>query len=155
MGWAHTLLHDTQPLSMGRGKQGCAKAARSPQRCTFFVAWALHCWLRTCPAVGLSVAGHRIRAAQYADSCVALLGACTKDTMLSLRPAMSTFTLATGQRLNLGKSCILPLGKPPHPLPTSLCDMPVRPRTRALGIKFSPAVLFVWFYCLLLLSLVI
>ena len=144
---AHTLLHNTrasavvngwvsQPRTWGAGvRQGCSLAPAM----YLFVAWALRCWLRTCSAVGLSVARHLIYV-QYADDCVGLLGACRpEDTVRALRAAMSTFTLATCQHLYLSKSCILPLGKPPHPLPTSLCDMPVRPRARTLGITFFNA----------------
>ena len=85
VGWAHTLLHDTRASAVVNGwvsqprtweagvRQGCPLAPAM----YLFVARALHCCLRTCPAMGLSVAGRRICAAQYADNCVALLGACT------------------------------------------------------------------------------
>ena len=101
-----------------------------------FVAWALLCWLQTIPQVGLSISGRRVCASQYADDCVTLLGSCTEEAVQVLRDAMATFSCATGQHLNFSKSSLLPLGKPPHPLPSSLCGVPVRSHARTLGLTF-------------------
>jgi len=42
-----------------------------------FVAWALHCWLRTIPQVGFIIAEQRLCTSQYADDSVALLESCS------------------------------------------------------------------------------
>ena len=49
---------------------------------------------------------------------------------------MATFAQATGQHLNLHKSCLLPLGTPSSTLPDSLGGMPIRSHATTLGITF-------------------
>mgnify|MGYP006299174161 FL=1 len=145
VGWAHTLLHDTHASAVVNGwvskpreweagvRQGCPLAPAM----YLFVAWALNCWLRSCPGMGLSVARHRLFTSQYADDCVALLSSCTEGAVQALRDAMYTFSRASGQHLNLSKSSILPLGRLPHHLPSSLCGFPVCSHARTLGITFT------------------
>ena len=145
MGWARTLLRDTHASAVVNGwvsqpreweagvRQGCPLAPAM----YLFVAWALHCWLQSFPGVGLSIAGHRLCASQYADDCVALLSSCTEGAVQVLRDAMSTFSRASGQHLNISKSSILPLGKLPHHLPPSLSGVPVRSYAHTLGITFA------------------
>jgi len=145
VGWAHILLGNTRASAVVNGwvsqprqweagvRQGCPLAPAM----YLFVAWALHCWLQTIPEVGLNITGRRVCASQYADDCVALLGSCTEGAAQALRDAMATFSGGTGQHLNLSKSSLLPLGRLPRHLPTSLCGVPVRPHARTLGISFT------------------
>ncbi len=51
-------------------RQGCPL---SPTL-NLFIAWALSCWLKTCPSVGVEVTpGHKVYGMQYADDASPIL----------------------------------------------------------------------------------
>ena len=144
VGWARTLLRSTRAAAVVNGytspqrlweagvRQGCPLAPAM----YLFAAWALHCWLQSVPEVGLHIGGRRMCATQYADDCVALLKACTAVHVEALKGAMVTFAHASGQRLNLHKLCLLPLGTPSSTLPDSFGGIPIRSQATTLGITF-------------------
>ena len=144
--WARMLLADTQAVAVVNGhasaprlwlagvRQGCPLAPAM----YLFVAWALTCWLRATPAVGVTLGGERVVAGQYADDTTPFLPACDTHHMASLVVAMSTFEAASGQGLNLDKCMALPLGSPqPEPVPDRLAGIQVVGSASTLGMRFS------------------
>jgi hypothetical protein len=64
------------------------------------------------------------------------------ELVQSLVVRLDTFALASGQRINIAKSCLVPLGTLPPPPPTEVAR--VGPRTvaaskKCLGVTFAPA----------------
>jgi len=92
------------------------------------------------PSAGVLIAGARLVAAQYADDCIALLRSCDEGHVHALLSATEAFALATGQRLNLKKCQILPLGSQPsqlQSLPSTPGSIPVCTSANTLGTTFS------------------
>jgi hypothetical protein len=140
--WVQTLLGDTrasvvvngwisepQPYEAGV-RQGCPL---SPLL-YLFVAWALTCWLRTCPSVGVPLddSGTVARALQYADDAEALLRSLDEAAVRAVLQHLETFGAASGQRVNPAKSKLLPIG-PATALPTSIAGIPVVTSASILG----------------------
>ena len=148
VGWARTLLRSTKAAAVVNGhmsgqrtwgagvRQGCPLAPAM----YLFVAWTLTTWIHASPSAGVLIAGARLVSAQFADDCTALLKVCNEGKVLALLAAMEIFAKATGQRLNLKKCRILPLGVQPAPspsAPTTLGSIPVCTTATTLGITFS------------------
>ena len=148
LAWARLLLSDTAAAAVVNGnispqehwlagvRQGCPLAPAM----YLFVAWALSCWLRTVPEVGVWMGAARVCAPQYADDTTPLLRACTAQGVEALLAALHTFAQASGQRLNTAKSKVLPVG--PHPLeaaaiPSQLGGVEVAHAAKTLGILFT------------------
>jgi hypothetical protein len=148
--WVSILLGDTWASAVVNGwiseprlyeagvRQGCPL---SPLL-YLFVAWALTCWLRTCPHVGvpLAEAGTTAHAFQYADDAQALLRSCDEATVQAVLAHLDTFGAASGQRVNPAKSKLLPLSRPPGPLPTSVAGVPVASSATILGATVASGV---------------
>jgi len=121
--WAKTLLTDTWATAVVNGhishpmlweggvRQGCPLAPAM----YLFVGWALSCLLLSNPDLGIAVGGTRIPAVQYADDTTALLKACSPELVQSLLNTLHHFGEASGQKLNLSKCIVVPLG--PHQTP--------------------------------------
>lgn len=148
LAWARTLLTDTLAIAVvnGHGSQPRRWYAGVRQGCPLapamylFVGWALSIWLHAQPNLGITVGQCRLVLGQYADDTTTLLRACTESALADLITSMDTFGSASGQRLNLPKCAILPLGLPAQlavPLPTALCGIPVVPSASTLGLRFS------------------
>ena len=99
-----------------------------------FIAQALLRLLKA-RGIGIDVAGRRLAALQYADDTKPLLPSL--DQLPALLDAYDTFRRATGQRLNLSKSKLLPIGTVPAGLPPAAGGMEVVGGATALGIVFG------------------
>ena len=149
--WAETLLTDTTAAAEVNGcvsakeaykagvRQGCPLAPAL----YLFVAWALACWLRTCPSVGLTLGpGRVVYGTQYADDAQVLLKSlCPSDVQVFL-DHMGTFARASGQHLNDAKSTLMPVGVAAGPehmelLPGTVCGLRVVREARALGVPVA------------------
>jgi CRISPR-associated Cas5-like protein len=148
--WAKTLLADTKSTTDVNGfvssphpslagvRQGCPL---SPLL-YLFVAWALSCWLHSCPAVGVEICpGVTIRGDQYADDTMVLLKSLSPPDIRLFLAAMHTFALASGQYIHPEKSSLLYVGAPPQPdapaIPASVEGIPIRPIASSLGITLA------------------
>jgi hypothetical protein len=146
--WVRTILsatsasanvngHISQPVAYHAGvRQGCPVAPLL----YLFVAWALSCWLRDCPAVGLElVSGKRVHCAQYADDAQALLRSLEPASVQEFLQAMAVFERASGQCLNLAKTSLMPVGdlSQVQPLPAQVASIKVVQQATTLGITFS------------------
>jgi hypothetical protein len=146
--WAGTLLSDTaaaavvngytsEPVAYAEGvRQGCPLAPLL----YLFPAWALACWLKECPAVGVEVApGQVVHAAQYADDTEPLLGALSQPSVEQFKGHMAVFRRASGQELNVGKSFLLPVGalEAWEPRPAEVAGLRVVREASALGMVFG------------------
>lgn len=141
--WVQILLGDTQasavvngwisePQQYGAGvRQGCPL---SPLL-YLFVAWALTCWLRTCPFVGVPVdeSGTIAYAFQFADDAQALLRSLDEAAVRAVLEHLDTFGAASGQRVNPAKSKLLPIAPRPPALPPFIADIPVVAAATVLG----------------------
>lgn len=131
--WVMTLLSDTCTAAVVNGHP--SKAARYEaglrQGCPLapilyiFVAEALACWLKECPAVGVEVTpGNLIHCLQYADDAWALIKDLSPTSMQQFLESMHVFSSASNQHLNISKTELLPVGDTPvstaPPLPPSL-----------------------------------
>jgi hypothetical protein len=81
-----------------------------------FVAEALACWLRQCPELGVLVANQRHVSLHHADDAKVFLSSLLQELVQSLVVRLATFALASGQRIIIAKSCMVPLGTLPSPL---------------------------------------
>ena len=148
LAWARIVLGDTSAAADVNGhvsgmvrydagvRQGCPLAPLL----YLFVAWALACWLKTCPAVGVEVRrGEVIHGDQYADDAHPLLKSHAPHHVLLFLAAMATFARASGQHLNLSKTHILLVGDLAAlgPLPTESGGLRVVPHATSLGVTFS------------------
>jgi hypothetical protein len=146
--WARVVLGDTSAAADVNGhvsglvryeagvRQGCPLAPLL----YLFVAWALACWLKTCPAVGVEVRqGEVIHGDQYADDAHPLLKSHAPHHVLLFLAAMGTFARASGQHLNLSKTHILLVGDLAAlgPLPSESGGLRVVPHATSLGVTFS------------------
>lgn len=148
--WVSTILSTTSasanvngfvsPLfSYGAGvRQGCPLAPAL----YLFIAWALLCWLKTCPVVGLEVVpGLQIHATQYADDVQPLLRSLAPADVQLFLDHMAVFGRASGQVLNPSKSHLLPIGsglpRGAGAWPATVCDVPVVSQAASLGAIFT------------------
>jgi exonuclease III len=145
--WAATLLADTRAVAVVNGhvsaprtwhagvRQGCPLAPAM----YLFVAWALSCWLQDTASVGVQLGAQHVPCAQYADDCNVLLSGCKEEHVAPLVAALDTFGDASGQRLNRGKSKLLPIGALPvgQALPAAVCGLPIVTSAVTLGIAFA------------------
>jgi hypothetical protein len=148
VGWASAILtatsaavnvngHVSPQASYQAGvRQGCPLAPLL----YLFVAWALQCWLRTCPAVGVEVVpGVVVHAPQFADDTQALLRDLGPEAVGVFVAHMSVFERASGQGLNLTKSRLVPMGDTAawEPLPSEVGGVQVVRHAVSLGASFS------------------
>jgi hypothetical protein len=147
--WAQLLLRDTQAVAVVNGhvskprgweagvRQGCPLAPAM----YLFVAWALACWMQDeqhARWIGQKLGGVRTACSQYADDTTPLLTGWSEQHVRALISAMDVFGDASGQRLNLAKCQLLPLGwTPGDPLPDEIEGMRVVRHATTLGIQFS------------------
>ena len=146
--WARLMLTDTTTAAVVNGyvskqlrydegvRQGCPLAPLL----YLFAAWALTCWLKECPAVGVEVVpGHMVHAAQFADDIEVLLRDLEVSTMQQFLDHMAVFQRASGQALNPQKSLLLPVGQvePGAQLPDQVRGVKVVDRAKTLGLIFS------------------
>jgi hypothetical protein len=158
--WARALLGDTRASALVNGvlaprpersyagvRQGCPL---SPAL-YLFVAAALAAWLRhpdhaavVGVYLGLGPEGGpptRECGPQYADDTEVLLPGLDEAAVGAFVALMATFGDASGQRLNLDKSVLLPVGVWPagQPLPAAVAGIKVVQQAEALGMSFSNA----------------
>ena len=133
--WVGVLLGDTWASAVVNGwisdpeqyeagvRQGCPL---SPLL-YLFVAWALTCFLRTCPHVGvpLDEAGTTAYALQFADDAEAFLRSLDEASVRAVLQHLETFGAASGQRVNPAKSALVPLGGDARAFPPSIAGIPV------------------------------
>ncbi|NBK23353.1 MAG: hypothetical protein EOM68_15140, partial [Spirochaetia bacterium] len=144
--WARLLLHNTVASTHANGVESLIQHwhAGVRQGCPLspllylFVAQSLASWLRAQPNIGVTIDGHRFVSSHYADDTQIHQADLSPATLATIAPLLNTFATATGQAINLSKSCAL-LSGPLHPLPipTSLAGIPVVPHTTSLGIPQS------------------
>jgi len=120
----------TPEASLAGVRQGCPLAPLL----YLFVAQALLCLLRA-RGLGIDVAGQRLAAMQFADDAEALLPSL--DDIPSFLSAMATFGDATGQRLNVEKTKVLPVGAVPSDLPPTAHGLQVVSEATSLGVTFG------------------
>jgi hypothetical protein len=149
--WVDTLLSGTQASALVNGyvsapqsftagvRQGCPLAPVL----YLFVGWALSCWLKECPGIGIIPAPGipALHAVMYADDAEVLLPSLTPATISSLLRHLDLFGLASGQYLNKKKTSLLLLGIPSNlegawPPPAEVCGIRVVTSAKALGIVF-------------------
>jgi hypothetical protein len=111
-------------------RQGCPLAPLL----YLFIAQALLCLLRE-RNLGIDVAGQRFAALQFADDAEVLLPSV--DDIPSFLSAMATFGDATGQRLNVEKTKVLPIGAVPSDLPPTAHGLQVVSEATSLGVTFA------------------
>ena len=105
-----------------------------------FITWALSCWLRDCPVVGVKVTtvGDVVRGDQYADDSHPVLRSLLPEDIRIFLDFMNVFGEATNQWLNLDKVRLLLVGVPPSsPPPPSVHGLPIVSSVTSLGIPFS------------------
>jgi hypothetical protein len=148
--WVSILLGDTRASAVVNGwisqpeqyeagvRQGCPL---SPLL-YLFVAWALTCWLRTCPFVGVPIdeAGTTAYAFQFADDAQALLRSLDEAAVRAVLQHLDTFGAASGQRVNPAKSKLLPICPASAALPPSIAGIPVVRTTSVLGATVTSEV---------------
>jgi hypothetical protein len=116
-------------------RQGCPLAPLL----YLFIAWALSCWLRECPDLGVEVTpGLVVRCMLYADDVWALLRDIQQPTVQRFLEAMAVFATASNQHLNTAKSEILLVGDTTltAPAPAEVSGIRVV-STESFGITFS------------------
>lgn len=148
--WIRTLLTNTNAAASVNGHvsslmsftAGIRQGGGESPLVYLFVAWALSCWLRNCPAVGIKVTPDcTLRGAQYADDATPILCSLDPADVGQFIEAMRVFGLAFNQHLNLGKTKLLPVGdwSAENPLPSEVCGLKVIAEAKSLGITFSNA----------------
>ena len=147
--WVGVLLGDTWASAVVNGwisdpeqyeagvRQGCPL---SPLL-YLFVAWALTCFLRTCPHVGvpLDEAGTTAYALQFADDAEAFLRSLDEASVRAVLQHLETFGAASGQRVNPAKSALVPLGGDARAFPPSIAGIPVVASASVLGATITSA----------------
>ncbi|PRW05686.1 reverse transcriptase, partial [Chlorella sorokiniana] len=111
-------------------RQGCPLAPLL----YLFIAQALLCLLRE-RNLGVDVAGQRFAALQFADDAEVLLPSV--DDIPSFLSAMATFGDATGQRLNVEKTKVLPIGAVPLTCLPTAHGLQVVSEATSLGVTFA------------------
>ena len=119
-------LSDMVPFTAGV-RQGCPLAPLL----YLFIGEALQRWLVHC-GVGVELGGRRWTAVQYADDTEVVLEG--EGQVAAFVAAMDTFAEASGQRLHLGKTRLLPVGIPSPP--PVVAGIAVVDRASALGFTF-------------------
>jgi exonuclease III len=100
-----------------------------------FVGEALLRFIKAQPALGVTLAGGRVVAAQYADDIDPVLQG--PEAVPVLVDTLSTFARASNQHSNVDKCKLLPVGRPsPAPVPDSIAGIPVVDAASTLGITF-------------------
>jgi len=120
----------TPELSAAGVRQGCPLAPLL----YLFIAQALLRFLKA-RGVGITIAGQRLTAFQFADDAEALLSSF--DDIPSFLAAMRTFAAASGQHLNLDKTKVLPVGAAPAALPPVAHGLSVVSSAETLGAVFG------------------
>jgi exonuclease III len=144
--WVSMVLSDTRACATVNGymsrkvlfgagvRQGCPLAPVL----YLFVAESLLRFLKAQDELGLLIAGRKLLANQFADDMQVFLRSVRQVQYLV--QAMGVFERASGQGLNLGKSSLLPIGRPhsdtPAPM-TMVQGIPVRENAKALGFSFA------------------
>ena len=128
-------LSESYELSAGV-RQGCPLAPFL----YLFMGQALQRWLRHCGfGVALPLGSGRLTALQYADDTEVLLSG-VHDVPAFVR-AMEVFAAASGQRLNLRKTKLLPIGALlAAGLPATVAGLPIVSSAPALGFTFHAGV---------------
>jgi hypothetical protein len=122
--WVQLLLSDTRAYTVVHGHVSKAQTwqAGVRQGCPLspllylLVEEALACWLRQCPELGVLVANQRHVSQHHADDTKVFLSSMQPELVQSLVVRLDAFALASGQRINIAKSCVVPLGTMPPPL---------------------------------------
>ena len=142
LAWVRLLLSDTWAVAVANGgvsrrrrweagvRQGCPL---SPAL-YLFVGEALACWLREQPRLGVEGGGARVVSLHHADDTKVLLGDSEPATVQQLWVALDTFSRASGQRINAGKSAAVLIGDVPADAPAALGAVPVVQEHLALGV---------------------
>ena len=100
-----------------------------------FVGEALLRFLKAQPALGITLAGGRVVAAQYADDIDPLLQG--PEVVPILVDTLSTFAAASNQHVNVDKCKLLPVGRPsPAPVANIISGIPVVHAASTLGMTF-------------------
>ena len=120
----------TPAASAAGVRQGCPLAPLL----YLFIAQALVRFLKS-RGIGIPVAGGSLAALQYADDTEAFLPSF--DQVPAFLDTMQTFGDATGQRLNLDKTELLPIGAVPEVLPAVVGGLKVVGEATALGLTFG------------------
>ena len=121
-------LSDMVPFLAGV-RQGCPLAPLL----YLFIGEALHRWLSS-RGLGLLMAGERWVDLQYADDTEVLLAnECHVGLFVD---AMNIFSVASGQRLHMDKTRLLPVGARLRSPPASIAGLAVVDRAHALGFDF-------------------
>ena len=143
--WAMTLLSDTRTAARVNGHLSSARLYEAGLRqgsplapiLYLFIAWALSCWLRDCPALGIKVTpGPPCHCIQYADDVWAFLRDMTIPTITCFLNAMTTFADASNQHLNHAKSVLLPVGAT-GPATKEVCGIKVVNAATSLGVTYT------------------
>ena len=146
--WVRLLLSDTRAAADVNGwvsapvpstagvRQGCPL---SPAL-YLFVAQALFSFLRS-RGHGITVGDRQLLGAQFADDGQVLLPSAAEEHVAPFLGSMDVFGRASGQRLNLGKCQLLPVGAvalaPAGAVLPAVCGLPVVSSATALGMQFS------------------
>jgi exonuclease III len=140
--WARLLLSDTWAVAVANGRlsrrrrweagvrQGCPL---SPAL-YLFVTEALACWLREQPHLGVDCAGQRVVSQHHADDAKVWLRDASDAGVQRLNVSMETFSRASHQRNNVGKSAAVLVGVVPAGAPASLGGVRVVSEHLALGV---------------------
>ena len=143
--WVRILLSNTNATALVNGFQSHSAiwTAGVRQGCPLspvlylFIAEALACWLRTTQTLGVMIAGVRYVSQHFADDTKVLLPNMLAATVAVLVTSLNTYAAATGQRINVGKSALLPLGNTPPDLPPAVEGIPVVAHITALGVMHT------------------
>ena len=145
--WVQLILGDTSSSAAVNGfvSERFSYAAGVRQGCPvapllyLFVAWALSCWLRDQPGLGVEVEpGDRRPLVQFADDGQVIVAPWSEEAVEGLVKAMEVFGLASGQRLNVGKSRLMVMGmEADWVAPAEVAGIPVVRQAAALGVVFS------------------
>ena len=122
----------TPEASTAGVRQGCPLAPLL----YLFIAQALLRFLKA-RGIGIDVAGQRLTAFQFADDAEVVLPSL--DALPPFLAAMHTFGDASGQRLHLGKTRVLPVGAAPADLPPAAHGLSVVSSATSLGVTFGEA----------------
>jgi Reverse transcriptase (RNA-dependent DNA polymerase) len=100
-----------------------------------FVGEALLRFMKAQQALGVTLAGGRVVAAQYADDIDPVLEG--PQAVPVLVNTLSKYAAASNQHINVDKCKLLPVGRPsPAPVPDSISGIPVVDAASTLGITF-------------------
>ena len=126
---------ESAPLTWHAGvRQGCPL---SPLL-YIFVAQSFASWLREHSHLGITLDTHRFVSSHFADDTQLHQQDLSPAALDTIPHILNTFSEASGQAINLNKSCVVLFGSPPAPpVPTTLAGVPVVPHTLSLGIPQS------------------